>query len=85
MPREVTDAEGIVWSCIQAFAGLGNDPEKTEAAREEGAADRVHVVCTPSRGAKSFRLELPAACEKSMSDDALLEAVHSRRAAETSS
>jgi hypothetical protein len=84
MPREVTDREGIVWSCIQAFAGLGNDPEKTEAARVEGAADRVHVVCTPSGGAKSVRLELPAAWESSMPDDALLEAVQSRLAEETS-
>lgn len=23
MPREVTDADGTTWSCIQAFAGLG--------------------------------------------------------------
>jgi hypothetical protein len=85
MPREVTDSEGIVWSCIQAFAGLGNDPEKTEAARVEGAADQVHVVCTPSGGAKSVRLELPASWEKSMSDETLLEAVHSRLVEETPS
>ena len=58
MTREVTDAEGTAWTCIQAFAGLGNDPEKTEAARVEGA-DLVNVVCTPSGGAQSVRLELP--------------------------
>jgi hypothetical protein len=33
MPREVTDLDGITWTCIQAFAGLGKDPEKAEAAR----------------------------------------------------
>jgi hypothetical protein len=59
MPREVSDADGTAWTCIQAFAGLGNDPEKTEAARVEGAGDRVTVVCTPSGGAQSVRLELP--------------------------
>jgi hypothetical protein len=84
MPREVTDAESIAWSCIQAFAGLGNDPEKAEAARVEGAADRVHVVCTPSGGAKSVRLELPEDWEESMSDEALLKAVHARLSEETS-
>jgi hypothetical protein len=82
MPREITDAEGITWSCIQAFAGLGNDPEKAEAARVEGSPDRVHVVCTPSGGAKSLRLELPSAWESELSDDDLLEAIGSQTAEE---
>jgi hypothetical protein len=51
MPREVTDADGITWSCIQAFAGLGNDPVRAAAARVEGTPDCVHVVCTPDGGA----------------------------------
>ena len=79
MPRDVTDAEGITWSCIQAFAGLGNDRDKKEAARVEGS-DRVHVVCTPSGGAKSVRLELPGSWETGMADDALLQAIHARLA-----
>jgi hypothetical protein len=78
MSREITDAEGITWSCIQAFAGLGNDPEKTDAARVDGTEDHVHVVCTPSGGAKSVRLELPGDWERAMSDDALLEIVRSQ-------
>jgi hypothetical protein len=78
MSREITDSEGITWSCIQAFAGLGNDPEKTDAARVDGAEDHVHVVCTPSGGAKSVRLELPGDWERAMSDDALLEIVRSQ-------
>ena len=53
MPREITDADGVTWSCIQAFAGLGNGPEKADAARVGSARDRFHVVCTPSGGAKS--------------------------------
>jgi hypothetical protein len=85
MSREVTDSEGITWSCIQAFAGLGNDPEKTDAARVDGAEDHVHVVCTPSGGAKSVRLELPGDWEKAISDDALLEAVRSQLEEEQSS
>jgi hypothetical protein len=76
MPREFTDAEGITWSCIQAFAGLGNDREKAEAARVEGTSDQVHVVCTPSGGAKSVRLELPADWEESMPEEALAKAIH---------
>jgi hypothetical protein len=78
MPREITDADGTKWSCIQAFAGLGNDAEKADAARVEGAPDHVHVVCTPSGGAKSVRLELPVEWEKSVADEALLHAIRSQ-------
>ena len=84
MPREVNDAEGITWTCIQAFAGLGNDPEKTDAARVDGSRNQVHVVCTPSGGAKSVRLELPGNWETSLPDDDLLRAIRSQLAEETS-
>ncbi len=77
MERQVTDPEGITWSCIQAFAGLGNDPEKVEAARVEGSGDRLHVVCTPSGGSRSVRLELPAGWQD-MSEGDLLAAIQSR-------
>ena len=83
MPREVSDAEGITWTCIQAFAGLGNDEEKTDAARVDGTRNQVHVVCTPSGGAKSVRLELSKDWEASLSDDDLLQAIRSQLAEET--
>lgn len=82
MPREVTDREGIVWTCIQAFAGLGNDSEKRDAAHVEGTADRVHVVCTPSGGAHSVRVELPGDWEAGLSDEALVEGIRARLADE---
>ena len=80
MPREITDADGVTWSCIQAFAGLGNDPEKADAARVQGSPDCFHVVCTPSGGAKSVRLELPGGWEENMPDEAILTAIRSRLA-----
>ena len=75
MPREITDGEGITWTCIQAFAGLGNDPEKADAARVEGSEDHVRVVCTPSGAARSVRIECPAEWETSMQDEQLLSAI----------
>ena len=75
MPREITDHDGITWSCIQAFAGLGNAPEKADAARVNGS-DRLRVVCTPSGSASSVRLELPEGWEANMPDEELLEAIH---------
>lgn len=82
MPREVKDGDGITWSCVQAFSGLGGagKKEKAEAAKVDGARDRYHVVCTPSGGAKSVRVELPGDWETGLSDEALLEALHAQRA-----
>ncbi len=80
MPREVKDGEGITWSCIQAFAGLGGGEEKAEAAKVEGTGDCYHVVCTPSGGAKSVRVKLPGDWESGMPDEALLSAIHEQLA-----
>ncbi len=78
MPREVTSTDGVTWSCIQAFAGLGNDPEKADAARVDGDSNRFHVVCTPSGGAKSVRLELPSGWEEGVPDEELVEAIEAK-------
>ncbi len=78
MTREVSDPEGISWTCIQAFAGLGGNGEKTEAARVEGAEDRFHVVCTPSGGAKSVRIELPRDWKTAISDEDLVRAIRAK-------
>jgi hypothetical protein len=78
-PREVTDEDGIAWTCIQAFAGLGNDAAKQDAARLPGS-DRVAVVCTPSGGARSRRAALPTGWQ-TMNDGDLLAAI--RRAPES--
>ena len=75
MPRDVTDPNGTTWVCIQAFAGLGAAADKTEAARVEGVSDHVHVICTPSGGARSVRIQLPEAWEQQLSDQELLQHV----------
>ena len=74
MPREVQDAEGITWACVQALAGLSSTEEKIAAAQVTGTDD-YYVVCTPSRGAQSVRLQLPAQWETLVSDDELLRAI----------
>lgn len=79
MPREVTDAEGITWTCVQAYAGLSEGNENAEAAKVEGADDRYRVVCTPSGAAQSVRLELPGDWEKGLSDEDLLREIGGKR------
>ena len=76
MQRDVTDAENTTWSCAQAYAGLGDSPAARAAAeRAADAPGAVAVVCTPSGGAQSVRLELPANWAGDLSDDDLLAAI----------
>ncbi|HEX8392636.1 MAG TPA: hypothetical protein VF665_09800 [Longimicrobium sp.] len=71
MPREVTDGNGTTWSCVEAYAGL--DPEgKSEAARVEGT-DRFRVIATPTGGAQTVEMELPAGWSDNLSDDELVQ------------
>jgi hypothetical protein len=70
LAREVRDEEGITWSCVEAYAGLSGDAG--DAARAEGADERYRVVCTPSGGARSVELELPAGWEAEVSDEQLV-------------
>jgi hypothetical protein len=81
MPREVTDAEGTTWTCIQAYAGLSNDAEKRAAAQVDGAGGRYEVVCTPSGGTQTVRLALEADWEAGLSDEQLLGAIRAAQAA----
>lgn len=81
--RTVTDGENLTWSCVQAYAGL------TESGGVEAAADRttnqngfVPVVCTPSGGAQSVRVELPSAWAQELRDTELLAAIERARAAQ---
>ena len=76
MPKEVTGSDGINWSCAQAYAGLA---EGEAAERAEGDAGRVEVVCTPSGGAKTVRLELASGWEESVGDEELVREIESRR------
>jgi hypothetical protein len=76
--REVQDAEGTRWTCVQALAGV-------EGAAADAAAERVEsggtvpVVCTPSGGAETVRVRLQSGWEETTSDDALLAAIAGAR------
>lgn len=79
VPREVSDGEGVTWACVQAYGGLGDENE--EAARVEGEGDLFQVVCTPSGGAQTVRLELEGGWEESLSDEELLKKIESAQRA----
>lgn len=68
----MTDKTGITWSCIEAFTGLSDQTEHSEAAQVKGKENTYWVVCTPSGGAQSVRLKLSGDWQQSYSDEALL-------------
>jgi hypothetical protein len=74
--REVTTPDNTKWVCVQALSGSIN-PEHTEKAAElaENEAGNVPVVCTPTGGAQSVRLQLPANWFKSVPDKELIKKI----------
>ncbi len=75
MERIVNDKDGNAWTCVQAFTGLSDQEEHPEAAQVKGKKDTYWVVCTPSGGAQSVRLQLPGDWESTYSNEALLDAI----------
>jgi hypothetical protein len=49
-----------------------------EAARVDGEAHALQVVCTPSGGAQSVRIELPGDWERMISEEQLRDLIRSR-------
>ncbi|MCT7950876.1 hypothetical protein NG798_13840 [Ancylothrix sp. C2] len=82
MTREVTDPEGITWSCTEAYSGLSDHAENHEKAQVKGSEDSYWVVCTPEGGAKSVRLQLEGKWETSYSEEALLSEIKSQQESE---
>jgi hypothetical protein len=81
MPREVTDTDGTTWSCTQLYAALSDEAAAQAAAeRAADAPDHVAVVCTPSGGAQSVRVELPTDWEEGADDQAIVVAIGAARA-----
>jgi len=79
MAREVKNTDGITWSCVQAYVGLSEKTQNQTAAQVDEERDTYWVVCTPSGGAKSVRLELPGEWETSYSDEVLLGEIQTQR------
>jgi hypothetical protein len=68
--RVVTDKEKTQWTCVQAFSA-GDNPELAQKAKQINGNGKIDVVCTPSGGAQSVRLQLEDNWEK-LDDDVLV-------------
>lgn len=72
--REIQGNDNTIWTCTQAFSGTNGDAGK-KAAEKVTSEGKVVVICTPSGGEQTIRLELPEGWEKEMSDAALMDAL----------
>lgn len=77
--REVQDAENVTWTCVQAFSGVSGAAAEKAAEWVESADGTVPVVCTPSGGAQSVRLELTSGWDEQLADPDLLAAIAGAR------
>ncbi|MDO6388826.1 hypothetical protein Q4E40_01720 [Pontibacter sp. BT731] len=69
--REVTDSENTTWTCVQAYGTLSKENADKAAELTEDTNGEVTVVCTPSGGAQTVRLQLPKDWLEALSDDEL--------------
>jgi hypothetical protein len=73
--RAVTDQDNITWTCVQAYSGLNGEAAERATEISQDEAGRVSVVCTPSGGAQSVRLELSPDWAEALPDKELLQAI----------
>lgn len=72
--REITDSKNTTWTCVQAYTGgLSNGSEETPVVKNDNGT--VTVVCTPSGGAQTVRLELKPGWVEGVSDEELVDKI----------
>jgi hypothetical protein len=77
--REVRDTNNVAWSCVQAFSGTNGDAAKRAAQLSKENSETVEVICTPSGGAQTVRLNLDQQWLEKISDDDLVTAIVAAR------
>jgi hypothetical protein len=76
--KEIQTGDGTKWQCVEALEGMnGNLAQKAEQVN--GESENVVVVCTPSGGAQTVRVQLPKSWKESMTDNELAEAIDNNR------
>ena len=73
--REVTDSENTTWTCVQAYGTLSKENADKAAELTEDTKGEVTVVCTPSGGAQTVRLQLPKDWMDSVTDEELVQQI----------
>jgi hypothetical protein len=69
--REITDNDNTTWTCVQAYGNLSKENAEKAAEITEEPDGEVTVVCTPSGGAQTVRLQLPKDWMEQLLDEEL--------------
>ena len=77
--REVTDGQGTTWTCVQAYSGLQGKMSEKAAELAENDKGEITVVCTPTGGAQTVRLELADTWNEQLTDEELIAAIEQQR------
>ena len=70
--KEVTDNDNVRWQCVEAYSGIDGTENKHDS-------ETVTVVCTPSGGAQTVRLELRHDWQSTLSDEQLIQKIEQER------
>ena len=73
--REVTATDNTTWTCVQAYAAINSEAAEKASDLSESDTGQVPVVCTPSGGAQTVRLNLPKNWLEEYSDEKLLQEI----------
>jgi hypothetical protein len=73
--REIQDQNNTTWTCVQAFSGTNGGAAQKATTLTEKTSDTISVICTPSGGAQTVRLELEPGWNEKMSDQELNDAI----------
>jgi hypothetical protein len=70
--REVQDSNNVKWQCVEAFSGGSKEMHRKASMISKNEEGEVEVVCTPSGGAQTVRLQLQPNWIQSLTDEQLL-------------
>jgi hypothetical protein len=76
--REVQAHDNTTWVCVQALSGVSAGQDQIENKIQDDHGN-VPVVCTPSGGAQTVRIQLPKDWLDATSDENLLAEIRKQR------
>lgn len=72
--REVQDQNNVKWVCVEALSGIAdNSAEVADKIQDKNG--NVPVVCTPSGGAQTVRINVTSDWNEKLSDEQLLKEI----------
>lgn len=72
--REVQDLENTRWVCVEALSAISEGRKDIEEKIQDKNGN-VTVVCTPSGGAQTVRIQLQSDWQETLDDETLIQKI----------